>query len=224
MFPLYNLRVNPGLRIGAVAERTGLPPVTIRAWQRRYGVLEPRRTAGGHRLFSEHDVEVLAAVRALEARGYALPAAVAEVRRRAAAGLPLVPTDEHGAGGTDEQRAALERPGPSQAMAAAVDADQPDVQALLAAYACARALLAGRTPMDLVAALTDLVLALGGELGPAAHEGGDVVPIDIGLGVVGPLLPRAEPFSVGRMRVESLVPALVGDARRMLSLLDRADC
>ncbi|MGU0044467.1 MerR family DNA-binding transcriptional regulator [Escherichia coli] len=28
-------------------------PVTLRAWQRRYGLLKPQRSEGGHRLFDE---------------------------------------------------------------------------------------------------------------------------------------------------------------------------
>ena len=42
--------------IGDVAERCGINPVTLRAWQRRYGLLKPQRTEGGHRLFDEDDI------------------------------------------------------------------------------------------------------------------------------------------------------------------------
>ena len=41
--------------IGDVAERCGINPVTLRAWQRRYGLLKPQRSEGGHRLFDEED-------------------------------------------------------------------------------------------------------------------------------------------------------------------------
>lgn len=43
--------------IGDVAERCGINPVTLRAWQRRYGLLKPQRTAGGHRQFDEEDIQ-----------------------------------------------------------------------------------------------------------------------------------------------------------------------
>lgn len=43
--------------IGDVAERCGINPVTLRAWQRRYGLLKPQRTEGGHRLFDEDDIQ-----------------------------------------------------------------------------------------------------------------------------------------------------------------------
>ncbi|WP_028022563.1 MerR family transcriptional regulator [Enterovibrio calviensis] len=44
------------LSIGDVSERTGVNTVTLRAWQRRYGLLKPQRTPKGHRLYSDQDV------------------------------------------------------------------------------------------------------------------------------------------------------------------------
>lgn len=43
--------------IGEVAELCEVNPVTLRAWQRRYGLLKPQRTDGGHRLFNEQDID-----------------------------------------------------------------------------------------------------------------------------------------------------------------------
>lgn len=43
--------------IGEVAERCGINPVTLRAWQRRYGLLRPQRSEGGHRQFDESDIQ-----------------------------------------------------------------------------------------------------------------------------------------------------------------------
>ncbi|MDW8847984.1 MerR family transcriptional regulator [Erwinia sp. MMLR14_017] len=43
--------------IGDVAVRCGMNPVTLRAWQRRYGLLKPQRTEGGHRQFDEDDIQ-----------------------------------------------------------------------------------------------------------------------------------------------------------------------
>lgn len=45
--------------IGEVAERCGINPVTLRAWQRRYGLLKPQRTEGGHRQFDEEDIKCI---------------------------------------------------------------------------------------------------------------------------------------------------------------------
>jgi DNA-binding transcriptional MerR regulator len=45
--------------IKVVVSGTGLKPDTIRAWERRYGLPMPERTPGGHRLYSELDIETL---------------------------------------------------------------------------------------------------------------------------------------------------------------------
>jgi DNA-binding transcriptional MerR regulator len=43
--------------IGAVERMTGIPSATLRAWERRYGFPESGRTAGGHRLYSQEQIE-----------------------------------------------------------------------------------------------------------------------------------------------------------------------
>lgn len=43
--------------IGTVSMLTGVNPVTLRAWERRYGLIKPRRTESGHRLYRASDVE-----------------------------------------------------------------------------------------------------------------------------------------------------------------------
>jgi len=43
----------------AVTRQTGVTPATLRAWERRYGVLLPDRTAGGHRLYSARDIAAI---------------------------------------------------------------------------------------------------------------------------------------------------------------------
>lgn len=43
--------------ISAVSTATGINSVTLRAWERRYGLLEPIRTEAGHRLYTEEDIE-----------------------------------------------------------------------------------------------------------------------------------------------------------------------
>jgi MerR family transcriptional regulator, light-induced transcriptional regulator len=46
----------PGyLRIGQLAKRTGVSPELLRAWEQRYGLLQPTRTPGGFRLYSTAD-------------------------------------------------------------------------------------------------------------------------------------------------------------------------
>ncbi|MBT2341185.1 MULTISPECIES: MerR family transcriptional regulator [Pseudomonas] len=40
-----------------VVNLTGINPVTLRAWERRHGLIRPQRTEGGHRLYTAQDVE-----------------------------------------------------------------------------------------------------------------------------------------------------------------------
>lgn len=49
----------PHFTIKAMQSRTGIKPVTLRAWERRYGLLEPARLKNGYRLYSERDVQLL---------------------------------------------------------------------------------------------------------------------------------------------------------------------
>ena len=51
--------------IKQAAARTGLTIPTIRAWERRYGVVSPERTEAGYRLYDEASIERLAAMRSL---------------------------------------------------------------------------------------------------------------------------------------------------------------
>ena len=43
------------MRIGELSRRTGVNPDLLRAWERRYRLLKPRRTSGGTRLYSATD-------------------------------------------------------------------------------------------------------------------------------------------------------------------------
>lgn len=40
-----------------VVSLTGINPVTLRAWERRHGLIRPHRTEGGHRLYTAQDVQ-----------------------------------------------------------------------------------------------------------------------------------------------------------------------
>lgn len=48
---------NGWLPIREVARQTGVNAVTLRAWERRYGLIVPQRTPKGHRLFSAEHVQ-----------------------------------------------------------------------------------------------------------------------------------------------------------------------
>jgi MerR family transcriptional regulator, light-induced transcriptional regulator len=86
------------LRIGALGRRVGVSPELLRAWEQRYGLLRPSRSAGGFRLYSSADeTRVLAMQRHL---GRGLPAAEA-------ARLALVETARRGVDSAAGGRARL---------------------------------------------------------------------------------------------------------------------
>ena len=62
-------RPSDHLPIRAMSELTGVNPVTLRAWERRYGLLKPHRTAAGHRLYGAEHVELIRRVVALTGQG-----------------------------------------------------------------------------------------------------------------------------------------------------------
>lgn len=58
--------------IGELSSKTGINSVTLRAWERRYGLLKPQRTDKGHRLYSEKDSERVQQILWLIERGVPL--------------------------------------------------------------------------------------------------------------------------------------------------------
>ena len=69
-------RFSPTYNLKAVVNETGLKPDTLRAWERRYGLPNPHRTAGGHRLYSERDVDQLKWLIARQDEGLSISRAV----------------------------------------------------------------------------------------------------------------------------------------------------
>lgn len=55
--------------VGAVADRLGIAASTLRTWERRYGVGPSHRTQGGHRRYTERDIDRVELLRRLVARG-----------------------------------------------------------------------------------------------------------------------------------------------------------
>jgi MerR family transcriptional regulator, light-induced transcriptional regulator len=92
------------LRIGELSRRSGVSPQLLRAWERRYGLLRPRRSDGGLPLYSADDLARVRAMQQRLARGLAAAeaaalAAGAPPRRVAAAAVdPAAIREELGAG------------------------------------------------------------------------------------------------------------------------------
>lgn len=66
--PAFNLKV--------VLKETGIAPDTLRAWERRYGLPKPQRSAGGHRLYSQRDIETIKWLMERQSEGLSISRAV----------------------------------------------------------------------------------------------------------------------------------------------------
>lgn len=74
--------------IKRAAELTGISVATLRAWERRYGVVSPQRSDGGYRLYGPEDVRALAIMNSLVNEGWSAREAAAETLRRLSARDP----------------------------------------------------------------------------------------------------------------------------------------
>jgi len=87
--PAYNIKV--------VLNKTGIAADTLRAWERRYGLPAPERTAGGHRLYSDRDVEIIKWLMSKQQEGLSISRAVDLWNEQSASGsdplADIVPTD-----------------------------------------------------------------------------------------------------------------------------------
>ncbi|MCY1281091.1 MerR HTH family regulatory protein [compost metagenome] len=77
--------------IREVSRLTGVNPVTLRAWERRYGLIQPIRTDSGHRLYSLADVESVRSILAWIERGVSVSKVGKLLARSNAAKTPLTP-------------------------------------------------------------------------------------------------------------------------------------
>lgn len=66
--PAYNLKV--------ILKETGIKADVLRAWERRYGLPMPQRSAGGHRLYSQRDTEIIRWLMARQGEGLSISRAV----------------------------------------------------------------------------------------------------------------------------------------------------
>ena len=85
------------LRIGELARRSGVSADLLRAWERRYGLLTPTRTAGGYRLYSADDEARVRSMRAHLAQGLSAAEAARLARDAPAAARQNGAPAEHAA-------------------------------------------------------------------------------------------------------------------------------
>jgi DNA-binding transcriptional MerR regulator/methylmalonyl-CoA mutase cobalamin-binding subunit len=73
---MATLSKNPIYNLSAVLRETGLKADLVRAWERRYNLPNPQRSAGGHRLYSQYDIETLKWLKEKQAQGLSISNAV----------------------------------------------------------------------------------------------------------------------------------------------------
>ncbi len=83
-----------GIRIGELSKRTGESPHVLRAWEERYGLLHPARTASGYRLYGPEDERRVHAVISLRDQGMSTGQAAAAVLESERMQPPDAPPDE----------------------------------------------------------------------------------------------------------------------------------
>lgn len=94
------------VRIGELARRTGTSPELLRAWEQRYGLLRPSRSAGGFRLYSDEDEARIVRTKQLIASGVSAAEAARQVMTGEAVAESATPILE---GFADDLRDALDR-------------------------------------------------------------------------------------------------------------------
>jgi len=113
------------LRIGELSRRVGVSEHVLRAWESRYGLLDPARSAGGYRLYSAEDESRVRRMQAHLDHGLA----AAQAARAAIAG------EQPGGISRHDVTAAVARAGlvePADALRQALDGlDEPGAQAVL---------------------------------------------------------------------------------------------
>ena len=58
--------------IRTVATLTGVNPITLRAWERRYGLVKPTRTPSGHRVYTRADIDTVHRILSIMENGIAI--------------------------------------------------------------------------------------------------------------------------------------------------------
>ncbi len=115
--------------IKEAASRTGVGAPLIRAWERRYGVVEPTRTASGYRLYDEATLRTLATMRSLVDAGWSASEAARAIKAGEVA-IEDAPADRT-AGGSGSTAAAHRARQIERFVAAAESTSPAETEALL---------------------------------------------------------------------------------------------
>jgi DNA-binding transcriptional MerR regulator len=148
---------SPLLRIGELSRRLGVSDHVLRSWESRYGLLQPVRSTGGFRLYSESDESRIRRMQAYLAAGLSAAEAARLVLREEGisgadhAGVP----ESHAAAPTVSEL--------STALLKALDSfDEPGAQAVIDRLL---------SDLSLTAVLRDVIIPYLADLGERWHRG-----------------------------------------------------
>ena len=88
------MQSEPTFNISDVSQQTGVAAVTLRAWERRYGLIRPQRTAKGHRVYSYENIEQIQQVLSWLNRGVSI-SKVAALLKNDQPPASITTNDEH---------------------------------------------------------------------------------------------------------------------------------
>lgn len=148
----------PTYRINVAAEMSGVSENLIRAWERRYGVPKPIRTASGYRAYARSEIEILKRLKQLTEQGVSIAEAVLLVPSLTREVKALLAREEQG----QPQQVVDYAPWRDELLRAAQRFDQQGIDALLDDA------MHGRPP---VAFFDELVSPLLHEVGDRWHSG-----------------------------------------------------
>ena len=125
--------------IRTVSSLTGINPVTLRAWERRYGIVKPQRTPKGHRLYTDQDIALIRRILQLMKQGVAIGQVKQILGRGSGMAKPMAASRES-AGPWDEYQARMLDAAADYNLGA-LEATYNDVLALYPLHLVARQLL-----------------------------------------------------------------------------------
>ena len=83
------------LPIRSVSQITGVNPITLRAWERRYDLIRPTRTPAGHRLYSQQDIRTIQRIQELAEGGMGMAQIATLLEQESQKSAPVEPTAVH---------------------------------------------------------------------------------------------------------------------------------
>jgi DNA-binding transcriptional MerR regulator/methylmalonyl-CoA mutase cobalamin-binding subunit len=117
--------------IKQAAARSGVAVQLLRAWERRYGVVAPTRTASGYRLYDDEQIARLLAMRRLMGQGWSASNAAERIKAMDGAEIDQLLAETPTGAGATMARPLVADHLPEAFVAYAAELDEPGVESVL---------------------------------------------------------------------------------------------